>query len=381
MEKLNKGPFVICDVGSNHRGSLDLALGHVTAAREAGCDGVKFQMYTEAELYGVRHLTDATDPRTCTLTTEELYARGSLRKSPYEMPREWILPLAVKAKEVGIEFLCTAFSADGVRFVDPHVAIHKIASCEMLHLGILDAVIATGKPFIVSTGGAQYSEVEFLQRYCWDRGAHERLRVLECVANYPAEISDYDLTLLSRRGEITRVGGNPDEKSGVLEEFLNFPLAHGVSDHTMNSVLAIAAVGAGATIFEKHFDSRIGIRLEDWTPFVSEGEQTPDSPVSFGPVHMAQYCTQIRLAFSALGDGIKRPRNQHDMAKRWRRRLKVIRDVRAGEKLVLEQNFGPYRSLTDDGRAGPAQDAPAYHGKTAKVDLRAGQGLWRDDVE
>jgi sialic acid synthase SpsE len=338
---------IIADIGSNHRGKLDLALKSVQVAKDCGADVVKFQLYSEIELYGIHCLTDATNPKTCTLSHEELVARGSIRKAlPGQMPRDWLKPVAKECARVGIEFMCTAFSPEGVVEVDPYVKRHKLASSEFPHVGIIDAMVKTGKPMLVSTGGIGQPDLAWLFDHLWSRmpGGPD-LSLLECVAKYPAPADLYDVTVLHN-------------------------WADGISDHTFGSAVACAAVGAGAIIIEKHLD-----------PFPAEGS-TPDSGFALGPTEFRMYVQDVREAASAVGDGVKNRKGQHEYALRWMRRYIVTQPIAEGEAFRYGENFGIYRSLKDDTRGLSPITMPLerLNGRSAKCALQPGDSIGPGEI-
>lgn len=96
---------------------------------------------------------------------------------------------------------------------------------------------------------------------------------------------------------------------------------------------------------------------------------------------MTLYCSAIRLGFEALGDGIKQPAHQHEMAKKWRRRLKITQPIKAGDTLKFGENFGIYRSFEDDLRAGPPETWEQYEGRKVARDMKPQEGLWVEDLE
>lgn len=317
-----KAPFIIADIGSNFfvgQSYLEMAKRHIFDAARAGCDAVKFQFFTDQELYGIQG------------------------------PNRWALPcgfipeLSDFAQSNSIEFMCTAFSVPGYEFVDNFVNIHKVASCEMKHLKILDFLRGTGKPVLISTGAAHHDEIGLVRNYMngTDFG------FMECVASYPARAEDYDLNTLR----------NPDYI--------------GLSDHTLSDVVALTSIGFGASVFEKHFCS-----------FDDGKSNTPDAPVSIGPKAMADYCNRIREAHASIGDGYKLPRaSERDITMRARRRLKVTKPVKAGERLEFDKNYGIYRSLVEDVSAGPPEAWQIFNGGTAKRDLIPGDPVWISTVE
>lgn len=321
-------PFIIGDVGSNWcissnpEDNLIMAKRHIFDGSRAGLNAVKFQLFTDKELYGFEG------------------------PNKYSLPREWIPELAAYATHCGVEFMCTAFSPEGYRFIDPFVNIHKVASCEMKHVEILDTLATDTlallqKPILVSTGGAHHEEFETVERHLdgcdW--------AFLECVAHYPAEPSNYNLSVLKN------------------------PRFVGISDHTRTDIVALASLGLGARVFEKHFKSLYGIL-------------TPDASVSLGPTEMADYVNSLREGVSALGDGIKRTRScEKDVILRHGRRLKVINPIKQGEKLQMNVNYGIYRSLINDPEAGPPEAWEQFNGGIAKRDLEPGDPVWTSTVQ
>lgn len=317
-------PFIICDVGSNWKvtnndtDNLIMAKRHIHDAKLCGVNAVKFQLFTNQELYGIPHNIE----------------------HPYALPRKWIPELAAYCSQVGVEFMCSAFSKEGYDFIDPFVNVHKVASCEMKCRDMYEHL---EKPILVSTGGAHHNETEAIM-------ADKDVGFLECVATYPADASDYNLKTLEM-----------------------FPYYMGISDHTLSDVVALTAVGLGATVFEKHFS----VFEKSWAQDI----RTPDYPVSIGPSALASYTSRIRTAFSCLGDGRKVPRaSERDITARHRRRLKVVKDIAKGESLLYGVNYGAYRSIADDLEAGGPEHYPLFNGKPALRDLKPGDPVWKTTV-
>lgn len=346
--KLNdlRKPFIICDVGSNWAtnsnptDNLIMAKRHIYDSAKCGADAVKFQFYTDKELYGMEG------------------------PNKYHLPSTWIIDLAAYAAENNIEFMCTAFSEDGYRFINAFVNIHKVASCEMKHVEILKELARTNKPFLISTGGANEGEVTACANYLYGMGKEPRedFAFLECVANYPADPSDYNLRVLEHKDEI---------------EDMVVKCYTGVSDHTKSNVVAITAVGLGATIFEKHFTAFD----HPWGDHLYGGDDrqvmTPDYPVSIGPIAMTQYVRDIRQAFKSLGNGKKvAAGSEREMTLKWRRRLKVTESIKEGQILKFGKNFGIYRSITEDTTAGAPEHWQKFDGGIAKKDLEPGDPVW-----
>lgn len=227
-------PYIIAEIGSNWR-DLNDCFTQIKKAKECGADAVKFQLFTFEELYGVQ---------------------GQLK---YELLRDWIEPLSVYSKKVGIDFMCSAFSEDGFEFVDPYVNIHKIASPEACCDNIREKVFSLSNQIFMSNGCLTIDEqIEIIDGPHW--GADDVL--MECVSQYPAHSFDYDF-------------------SHVVNLSNDYSFLWGLSDHTRGLFTAIVARQLGACVFEKHVDF-VGI------------PQTPDSCVSVDPQEFKDYVKEIK---------------------------------------------------------------------------------------
>lgn len=328
-------PFIICEVGSNWT-SLDDCLRSIAQAKQVGADAVKFQAYTSEALYGPRPwplgLTQAT------------------------LPIEWLPKLKAKADACGIEFMCSAFSPELVEAVNPFVNIHKVASAEMTHVRILEAVRRTGKPVILSTGASGERDIEkalmVLNNHSvldvvsgaanW--GPHYPVILLYCVANYPAQAVDL------RTIDVMRA---------------RFGLPIGYSDHTTD-ILEIpwrAAHTYQACVLEKH------------VTFIDEA--TPDSPHSLTGDRFALMVRNLKGEYwPTLGAHSE----EKDMILRHNRRLIATKDIQVGEAFREGENFGIYRSLKDEHHAFSPFAISSVIGKPAQRGVRAGDGIGPGDV-
>lgn len=196
--------FIIAEVSSNWHSLAD-CVNSVVAAKEAGANAVKFQLFTQKDLYGF-----SDEPK------------------PSELNPEWVPMLAEKADSCGIEFMCTAFSPDALGFVDPYVKRHKIASSELTYPELLIAARRYERPIILSTGGATVGDIAQALKLL----EYSKVSLLHCVAKYPAKnVNLYRLNALREFGKEV-----------------------GYSCHTNDYMTAVmAAKTFGASIIEKHF--------------------------------------------------------------------------------------------------------------------------------
>ena len=280
--------YVIAEVGSNWRDLSD-CMQSVSTAKAVGADAVKFQAFTHAELYGWQ------------------MDQNELR---HALPLDWLPKLKEKADACGIDFLCTAFSPQGVEAVDPFVKRHKVASSDLTYPQLLDAVKKTGKPVLLSTGASSHGDITRALAILYPAN----VTLMYCVSAYPARMTD--LRVL-----------------GLLKQAYGLPV--GFSDHSLDVINApVLAQERGAVVLEKHFTA------------VPEVE-TPDRPHSLN-------AHDFRLMVEHL-KGIRKPiigpqPEEQAMFLRHNRRLVATADVAAGASLRFDQNYGAFRASADDMR-------------------------------
>jgi sialic acid synthase SpsE len=153
--------LIIAEIGSNWTCKQDI-FDSITAAKDAGADCAKLQLYSHKELYGYD---------------------GPVM--PGEIPRTWIPEFSLHCNRVGIEFMCTAFSPDGYRFIDPFVKRHNIASAENTDMHILETIKSLRKPVLMSTGGSSIEDIR--RSLCTLDMDHQDVTLMYCVSAYPAK--------------------------------------------------------------------------------------------------------------------------------------------------------------------------------------------------
>jgi N,N'-diacetyllegionaminate synthase len=320
-------PYIIAEVGSNWR-TLEDCLESILAAKSAGADAVKFQAFNFAALYGLYNALDAG-------------AETVLAISKCRLELDWLPKLKEKADECDIEFMCTAFSPDLVKAVDPFVSVHKVASSDAAWPQMLEAVGDTGKPVILSTGAK--TAVEVKQALEVLDGARSVV-LLYCVAAYPAVFADLD-------------------RMELLDVLYDKPF--GFSDHTLGITAAVEASRRGATVIEKHFTAFPDL-------------DTPDRPHSITSDDFKLMVDVIRDHHAA--EVVASP-EERDMLLRHNRRLIATRDIAEGETLTYGENFGAYRSLKDDVYGMSPFDWMSVEGRKAAQAIRRGDGIgYRDFV-
>ena len=330
---MNSRCYVIAEAGVNHNGSLERAFKLIDAAAQAGVDAVKFQTFRSELVISVR-AEKAEYQKAATGATESQL--DMVRK--LELGEDAHFQLMAYAQSKGLTFLSTPFDIPSVDFLIDRMKLAriKIPSGEITN-GPLILRIAQKKVLVIlSTGMATLGEVEaalgvlafgylappserpspaaFADAYRSDVGQvvlRERVTLLHCTTEYPAPPIDCNLRAI-------------DSMRGA------FGLPVGYSDHTDGIAISLAAAARGAVMIEKHFT-------------LDRGLPGPDHLASLEPDQLAQMVREIRLIESALGDGVKWPRESE------RKNLPIARKslvaatvIRQGEEFTAD-NIIPKR--------------------------------------
>ena len=231
--------FVIAEAGVNHNGDPALAARLVDVAADAGADAVKFQTFRSEALVSRRAAKAAYQVETTGADESQL---DMLRR--LELPVAAHRTLLERCARRSIMFLSSSFdegSADALEALG--VAGFKIPSVE--------AAMAVFRRHAVPVA------------------------LLHCVSAYPAPANQMNLRAID-----------------TLRERFACPV--GLSDHTVGTEIALAAVARGAEVLEKHFT-------------VDTSLPGPDHRASLDPAALAAMLAGVRAVEAALGDGIKKP--------------------------------------------------------------------------
>jgi pseudaminic acid synthase len=292
--------YVIAELSANHGGSLDRAFELVRRAAEAGADAVKVQTY-RPETMTIDSSREPFQVSGGTLwdgrTLFDLYGEA-------QTPWEWHAELQAEAEAAGVDFFSSPFDATAVRFLaDLGVPVLKIASFELVDHGLIRAAAGTGLPLIMSTGMASVDDIDDAVRVAREAGA-EGIALLRCNSAYPAPAAEMDLRTI------------PDMAA-------RWDVPVGLSDHTLGTTAAVAAVALGACILEKHVT-------------LSRSEPTPDAEFSLEPDELRCMVEAVREAESALGTIRYGASEREKSSLAFRRSLFVVADVAEGETFTGE---------------------------------------------
>ena len=317
--------FIIAEGCDNHLGNLGVAKEMVRQAKACGVDAIKFQ----------HHLPDEE------MLKDEVPTSANFNIPLYEFLKRYALTLDQHyelfqfCKSLGITYLCTPFSLKAAQELNEMgLGAFKIGSGELTDLPTLKAIAKFGKPMILSTGMAEWNEIE--ETVSTLRPINDQIVLMNCVSEYPAKHSDINLNVIP---EIAR----------------RYDVTVGHSDHTPDIYTSIAAVAVGAKLLEKHF-------------ILDRRQPGPDQSVSVEPFEFYELVKAARRVEEALGSKKK----VHDLEKpirSWAHRSVVsLRAIPKGSKITAEMVWTkrpgtgiPAKHLEEVTTRTAACDIPANH--------------------
>jgi N-acetylneuraminate synthase len=326
--------YIIAEMSANHHQNFDQALRILEAAEEVGVDAIKLQTYTADTL---------------TIDSDKEYFRvggGTLwdDRTLYELygeaytPWEWQPKLRKAADDLGLALFSSPFDFSAVDFLeDMGVPCYKLASFELVDIPLIEKIARTGKPIIMSTGMASLEEIKTAIHTARSAGA-KQIALLKCTSAYPAPPEEMNLRTIPHLAK-------------------TFAVPTGLSDHTLGTVVPVAAVSIGACIVEKHFTLNREI-------------PGPDSAFSLEPDEFKGMVDAIRTAEKALGQVDYTVGEFESKSLVFRRSLFVVEDVKAGEPFT-ERNVRSIRP----GNGLPPKHLKNILGRKAARDVERGTPL------
>ena len=219
-------PEIIVEVGNSHEGSLGVAKSFVDLAAEAGAKIIKFQMHIpEAE--GMpdepfrKFFSDQDSTR------QDYWRRINFSENNWKI-------LIEHTKNSGLEIMCTPFSIDAAQWLFSNKAVErwKVGSGDAVNFPLIDYLVSTNLPLIISTGLISWNEIIILKDRLVNQGAWGRTTLLHCISKYPVKFEEVGFQLIN---EIRALG-----------------CSVGFSDHSGHLNSALYALSLDCSIVEVH---------------------------------------------------------------------------------------------------------------------------------
>ncbi|MEX2160717.1 MAG: N-acetylneuraminate synthase family protein [Anaerolineales bacterium] len=250
--------LIIGEVAQAHDGSLGTAHAFIDAIAAAGADAVKFQT----------HIAEAES------TPQEkfrvAFSKQDVTRFDYwkrmEFSEEQWRGLAQHARESKLLFLSSPFSVEAAELLEGvGVPAWKVASGEVSNTPMLEKIVATRKPVLLSAGMSPWEELDRVVALIKGKSP---LAIFQCTTAYPCPPGEIGLN--------------------VMEEMrARYAVPVGLSDHSGKIYAGLAAASLGANLIEVHVT-------------LSREMFGPDVPASLMPTELGQLVEGVRFIEAAL---------------------------------------------------------------------------------
>lgn len=261
--------YIIAEIGINHNGSLETAKQLIDEAVAAKADAVKFQKRT---------------PEICVPKDQWEVMRDTPwgRISYIEYKRKTEFGIAEYAaidqycKKLGIDWFVSAWDAPSVDFMEQFdTVMYKLASASLTDFELIERILTTGRPLMLSTGMSTMKEIENALNFINAFDPAYPLFVAHSTSAYPCKPEELNLRMIRT----------------LAHKFPGIPV--GYSGHETGLATTVAAVAMGATFVERHFT-------------LDRAMWGSDHAASVEPQGLQRLVRDIRDAEIAAGDGIKK---------------------------------------------------------------------------
>lgn len=255
--------FVIAEVGINHNGNLDIAKQLIDAAKQAGCDAVKFQKRTIDVVYSAEELARPREnPFGAT--------NGDLKRG-LEFGAEQYAEIDNYCRAQGMMWFVSCWDEGSVDVIEQFAPpCYKIASASLTDDNLLQHHRRTGRPILASTGMSTLEQVD----HAVDVLGKDDLVLMHTTSTYPSVVEELNLRVIP-----------------AFVERYNVPT--GYSGHEVGLYTTLAAAVLGACVVERH----ITLDRAMWGS---------DQAASVEPQGFLRLVKDLRAVEASFGDGVKR---------------------------------------------------------------------------
>lgn len=288
--------FIIAEVAQNHDGSLGQAHAYIDAVAKTGVDAIKFQTHiAEAE-------STPDEPFRVKFSYEDRTRYDYWKRMEFT-EGQW-LDLYNHAKDKGLEFLSSPFSTEAVNLLETiGIEAWKIGSGEVFNKPLLEQILKTNKPILLSSGMSTFEDIERQIKFI----KNVPYAVFQCTTAYPTQMKDIGLNVI-------------DE----LKERYSCPV--GLSDHSGTIFPSLAAVSRGANMIEVHAT-------------MSKYMFGPDIKSSVSIDELKEMVSGIRMISEMLRapiDKNKISKDLEDLKDIFSKGIYLKRNIECGKKILLD---------------------------------------------
>ncbi len=330
--------LVIGEVALTHDGSLGQAHAFVDAIASAGADAVKFQTHiasaesTPAEPFRVKFSRQDA-------TRYDYWRRMEFSEAQWQ-------GLAEHCRERNVLFVSSPFSLEAVALLERiGQPLWKFASGETSNARLLDRVLDTGAPVLLSTGMSPIAEIDAAVARVRSRGA--AVGVFQCTTAYPCPAEQIGLNLIPYYRE-------------------RYGCWVGLSDHSATIYPGLAGAAVGMDMLELHVT-------------LSREMFGPDVIASVTTAELRQLVDGIRFIERMRANPVDKDRSAAETAplrRLFTRSLVARRPLPAGTVLTVE-----HLVVKKPGTGLPPERLADVIGRPLARPVEADQVLVAEDIE
>jgi N-acetylneuraminate synthase len=261
--------YIIAEIGINHNGSIEIAKQLIDEGAIAKVDAVKFQKRTPELAVPL----DQWEVQRDTPWGKMSYINYK-RKTEFGVVEYSVIDQYSNLK--GVDWFASPWDVESVTFLEQFDPVmFKLASASLTDFELIDKIIQTGKPFMLSTGMSTQEEIQEAINFIRNYDENYPLMIAHSTSAYPCKTEELNLQMIKTLKNL----------------FPNTPI--GYSGHETGLATTIAAVTLGATFVERHFT-------------LDRSMWGSDHAASVEPQGFQKLVRDIRDVEAALGDGVKK---------------------------------------------------------------------------
>ena len=330
--------LIVAEVAQAHDGSLGTAHAYIDAVADCGADAVKFQTHIAAAE------STPDEPWRVKFSPQDATRYDYWKRMEFN-EAQWI-GLKNHADERGLLFLSSPFSFEAVELLSRiGVAAWKIPSGETANIPMLDRMLGSKLPVLLSTGMSPLNEIDDTVKHVRRSGVP--LAIFQCTTAYPCPPEKIGLNLIS-----------------WFRENYNCPV--GLSDHSGTIYPGLAAVTMGIQMLEVHVT-------------FSRYMFGPDVPASITTAELRQLVEGIRFIERMMSNPVDKSEIACEMEALRRMFTKSVvasRDLPAGTVLQIE-----HLTLKKPGTGIPAARLPELIDRRLNQEIKADTPISEDALD
>lgn len=269
--KIGKGEpcYIIAEIGINHNGDLEIAKKLIDEAVAAKADAVKFQKRTPEICVPKDQWEIMRDTPWGRMTYIDYKRRTEFGIAEYATIDQY-------CKKVGIDWFVSTWDVPSVDFMEQFdTVMYKLASASLTDFALIERILETGRPLMLSTGMSTMNEIENALSFINAFSPGYPLFVAHSTSAYPCKPEELNLKMIQT----------------LEHQFPGIPI--GYSGHETGLATTVGAVAMGATFVERHFT-------------LDRAMWGSDHAASVEPQGFQRMVRDIRDVETAAGDGIKK---------------------------------------------------------------------------